>query len=70
MAKTMHYSVNDQYCDGYVMFSYFSFTDGKLNIGQSESVKLGDVAVVREALARNGRTEAGYKYVDGRAVLR
>jgi hypothetical protein len=70
MTKTRHYSENHNMgVDGYIMFSFFSFTDGKLNIGQSQSVAMKDVALEREALARNGWTRAGYKYVNGKAVL-
>jgi len=70
MTKTRHYSENHNTgVAGYIMFSFFTFTDGKLNIGQSQSVALKDVAAEREALTRNGWTRADYKYVNGKAVL-
>ena len=70
MTKTFHYSENHNTgVNGYVMFSFFTFTDGKLNIGQSQSIATKDLKREREALARNGWTRAGYKYVNGKAVL-
>lgn len=53
----------------YVMFGFFSFHDGKLHLGQCQSVKEEDAALEREYLERAGRTKAGYRYVNGKAVL-
>jgi hypothetical protein len=67
--KTLHYSESPHAVDGYTMFSYFSFRDGALNVGQCQSVKTEEVALTREALKRSGWTPGGYKYVDGKPVL-
>jgi hypothetical protein len=66
---TRHYSIGSFGDPGYVMFSYFSFHDGALSIGQCETVPVADLPVVLAAHHANGRTRAGYKYVNGRPVL-
>ncbi len=72
MATTHHYHLAPM-LPGYQMFSYFSFRDGKLHVGQCESVKDEDVpAAVLHLETKMGdycRTRATYRYVDGRAVL-
>lgn len=67
--KTLCYSVNDHSCHGYSMFSFFSYCDGKLNVGQSQHVKTDDVRHEREALSRNGWTEANWHYENGRPIV-
>lgn len=75
-ARTYHYDMAEPYTytwpEGgtyYVMFNYFSFQNGKLNVGQCESVRQEDVPAVIAALEKNGRTRASYRYENGRAVL-
>ena len=68
MTKTRHYTLHDS-LEGYSMFGYFSFENGKLHIGQCESVKNSEIAHYREILAERGYTQASYKYVGGKPVL-
>jgi hypothetical protein len=67
--KTLFYSENPHACPGYTMLSFFSFTGDDLHVGQSQHVKNEDLAAEKAALARNGWTPGGYKYVNGKAVL-
>lgn len=72
--RTMHFDMSEPYAfDGetqrYVMFSFFSFQNGKLHIGQCQSVREDQVAIERSYLEKNGRTHATYRYVDGKPVL-
>jgi hypothetical protein len=67
--KTFHYDEGYAGADGYVMFSFFSFTNGKLHIGQCQSVAAKDLEAERAALARNGWTPGSYRYVNGKAVF-
>jgi hypothetical protein len=74
MAKTLHYSMAEPHSweDGgqrYVMFSFFSFTDGKYRPGQCQSVPEHLVAAEREALEKGGWTHANAKYLDGKWTL-
>lgn len=64
-----HYSVGYSGAFGYVMLSYFSFREGALSIGQSESVPLSELPKVLAVHHANGRTRGGYRYVNGRPVL-
>lgn len=67
--RECYYSMNLAYAPGFVMFSYFSFQGGELNVGQCEVARVEDVGLVREALERNGRKRANYRYENGRPVL-
>ena len=67
--KSFHYDEGDAGEDGYVMFSFFSFTNGKLHIGQCQSVAAKDLEAERAALAHNGWTPGSYRYVNGKAVF-
>lgn len=73
MAKTRHFDMGEPrtYPEGgtYIMFSFFTFTDGKLSIGQCQSVKSEYVEREIAALKKDGWTPASYKYANGRAVL-
>lgn len=68
MVKTFHYH-ECEIIEGYIQFSFFSFQDGKLNIGQCQSVKIEEAQKERDALAKNGYTKAGYKFVNGKPQL-
>lgn len=54
---------------GYIMFGFFRFRDGELQIGQCQSVRIEDAEREREALRRLGRKPGYYKYVNGKPVL-
>lgn len=45
--RTLHYYEGFAGVDGYVMFSFFSFTNGKLHIGQCQSVAAKDLEAAR-----------------------
>lgn len=68
MTKTRHYTLHDG-LEGYSMFGYFSFENGKLHLGQCESVKNSEVANYRKILAERGYTQADVKYIAGKATL-
>ena len=68
MTKSRHYTLHDG-LEGYAMFGYFSFENGKLHLGQCESVKTADISVYRKILADRGYTQAAYCYVNGKPVL-
>ena len=68
MTKTYHYTEH-RVLPGYVMFGFFSFCDGKLNIGQCQSVKEEDAQRERDALRAKGWTKAGYRFVNGAPEL-
>lgn len=68
MTKTRHYTLHDG-LEGYSMFGYFSFENGKLHLGQCESVKNSEVAHYCNILAKRGMTQATYKYVNGKPEL-
>lgn len=67
-SRTFHYTEHDV-LPGYVMFGFFSFQNGKLNIGQCQSVKIEDAQRERDALHAKGWTKAGYRYVNGKPEL-
>lgn len=68
MSKTRHFTLHDG-LEGYSMFGYFSFEDGKLHLGQCESVKNSEVSIYRNILISRGMTQATYKYVNGKPEL-
>lgn len=66
--KTLHFHISEPF-EGYVMFSFFSFRDGELHIGQCQSCPVEDLHQYRAHLVESGWSEGSYKYVNGRAVL-
>lgn len=69
MAKTFHYHIGKGALPGYSMFSFFSFTDGRLHVGQCQSVKNDELAIEVTALKRNGWSEASWKFDNGKPIL-
>lgn len=72
--KSLHFSMSEPEAfhgetQRYVMFSFFSFRGGELNIGQCQSVREEEVADYRGHMERHGWTKASYRYVNGKPVL-
>ncbi|WP_439398974.1 hypothetical protein ACRQ5Q_16670 [Bradyrhizobium sp. PMVTL-01] len=72
--RTRHYDLSEPWTyrgetQRWVMFSFFSFHNGKLHIGQCQTVKEEDVEAQFPYLERGGWTRATYRYVNGKPEL-